>query len=50
VIAAIEPQAPVPSIRTMTTVVHGSLAGKRFETRLLLAFALVALLLASIGI
>jgi predicted permease len=50
VIAAIEPQAPVPSIRTMMTVVDGSVAGKRFETRLLLAFALVALLLASIGI
>lgn len=50
VIAAIEPQAPVPSIRTMKTVVHGSVAGRRFEMRLLLAFALVALLLASIGI
>jgi putative ABC transport system permease protein len=50
VIAAIEPQAPVPSIRTMKTVVHGSVAGRRFEMRLLLAFALVALLLAAIGI
>lgn len=49
-IAAIEPQAPVPSIRTMKTVVYGSVAGRRFETRLLLSFALVALLLAAIGI
>jgi ABC-type antimicrobial peptide transport system permease subunit len=50
VIAVIEPQAAVLSIRTMMTVVEGSVAGRRFEMRLLLAFALVALGLAGIGI
>ncbi|MFZ0595211.1 MAG: ABC transporter permease [Bryobacteraceae bacterium] len=46
----LEPQAAIPSIQTMKQVVAASLAQKRFEVALLAAFAVAALLLASMGI
>ncbi|MBV9766361.1 MAG: ABC transporter permease [Acidobacteriaceae bacterium] len=46
----VDPQVPLPSVRTMEAVVAGSVAIRRFEMRLLLAFAVSALLLAGIGI
>jgi predicted permease len=50
VIRSIDPQVPVPSIRTMNAVVNGSVAARRFEMQLLLSFAIGALLLAAVGI
>jgi len=44
------PQAPVTDVRTMEQVVAGSIAGRRYSTALLAAFAAVALTLAGIGI
>lgn len=41
---------PIFNIRTMTELVSGSMAHQRFATILLVAFALVALLLAAVGI
>lgn len=46
----LDPQAAVPSIETMRQIVSDSLAPKRFELSLLVAFALIALVLASLGI
>ncbi|MGA8594121.1 MAG: ABC transporter permease [Bryobacteraceae bacterium] len=50
VILHLEPQAAIPSIQTMRQVVAASLAQRRFEVALLAAFAVTALLLASMGI
>jgi predicted permease len=47
---SIDPQVPVPQVRTMGDVVSGSIATRRFETNLLLSFAMTAMLLAAIGI
>lgn len=46
----IDSQVPVPEIRTMQTVVSGSVAARRFERNLLLGFAMSAMLLAALGI
>jgi hypothetical protein len=46
----LEPEAAIPSIQTMREVITDSLAQKRFQLVLLIAFAAVALVLASLGI
>src|SRR6201996_484386 len=47
---SIDAQVPVPEVRTMETVVDGSLAARNFQLHLLLAFACCALVLAALGI
>ena len=49
-IRELDPNLPVYRMRPMTTVVEASLARQRFSMRLLGLFALLALLLAAIGI
>ena len=49
-IEAIDPGLPVFNVRTMNEVIDGSLASRRFSAELVGVFALVALLLASVGI
>lgn len=46
----IDPEVPVPEIRTMARIVSNSVTVRRFQAVLVAAFACVALLLASIGI
>jgi len=41
---------PVPEMKTMHQVVSGSVSERRFQTALLVGFALAALILASLGI
>jgi putative ABC transport system permease protein len=50
VVRAIDPEQPVLDIRTMESIVEESLGQRPFAMRLLAAFALLALVLASIGI
>jgi putative ABC transport system permease protein len=47
---SVDSQAVVPEIRTMQTIVDGSLAARNFQLHLLLAFAACALVLAALGI
>lgn len=47
---SVDSQVAIPNIRTMETVVDGSVAARRFQMHLLLAFALCSLLLAALGI
>jgi putative ABC transport system permease protein len=49
-IQAVDPNLPVFDVRTMNDVIEGSLASRRFSAELVGVFALVALLLASVGI
>jgi putative ABC transport system permease protein len=49
-IQAIDPNLPVFSVRTMNEVIDGSLASRRFSAELVGVFAVVALLLASVGL
>jgi putative ABC transport system permease protein len=49
-LAAIDRNLALVNVRTMEAVVSMSLASERFRTRLLGAFALIALLLAAIGV
>jgi predicted permease len=49
-IEAIDPNLPVFNVRTMNEVIDGSLASRRFSAELVGVFAVVALLLASVGI
>jgi len=49
-LARIEPDRAVSGIRTMDEVIHDSLGSRRFPMLLLLAFSLVALTLAAVGI
>jgi putative ABC transport system permease protein len=49
-IQAIDPDLPVFNVRTMSEVIDGSLASRRFSAELVGVFAAVALLLASVGI
>jgi predicted permease len=47
---SIDPQVPVPLVRTMEDVVSGSISARRFELNLLVGFAASAMLLAALGI
>jgi predicted permease len=47
---SVDPDVPISSLRTITSVVSASLAQNRFRTLLLGAFAGVALLLAALGL
>jgi predicted permease len=49
-IQAVDPDLPVFNVRTMNEVIDGSLASRRFSAELVGIFAVVALLLASVGI
>jgi putative ABC transport system permease protein len=49
-IQSIDPSLPVFNVRTMNEVIDGSLASRRFSAELVGVFAVVALLLASVGI
>jgi len=47
---SVDAQVPVPEVRTMDSIVDGSLAARNFQLHLLLAFAACALVLAALGI
>jgi putative ABC transport system permease protein len=49
-IQAVDPDLPTFNVRTMNEIIGGSLASRRFSAELVGVFALVALLLASVGI
>jgi putative ABC transport system permease protein len=49
-IQTVDPNLPVFNVRTMSDVIDGSLASRRFSAELVGVFAVVALLLASVGI
>jgi predicted permease len=49
-IQGVDPDLPVVNVRTMNDVIDGSLASRRFSAELVGVFAVVALLLASVGI
>jgi putative ABC transport system permease protein len=49
-IQAVDPDLPIFNVRTMNEVIDGSLASRRFSAELVGVFAVVALLLASVGI
>lgn len=50
IVHELEPAAPIARIQTMEQVVAASVSSRRFSTQLLTGFALLALLLAGIGI
>src|SRR5215510_7753741 len=47
---AVDPDLPVFNVRTMNDVIDGSLASRRFSAEVVGVFAVVAILLASVGI
>jgi putative ABC transport system permease protein len=49
-IADFLPDRPVPSFETMEQVVHDSMASRRFPMLMLIAFSLLALVLAAVGV
>jgi predicted permease len=49
-IRSIDAELPLSALRTMEDVVEGSVAQRRFQTNLVLAFGLAAMLLASLGV
>jgi ABC-type antimicrobial peptide transport system permease subunit len=50
IIWSIDSEVPVPEMKTMQAVVSSSVSERRFQTALLVGFALSALILASLGI
>jgi predicted permease len=48
--SSIDPEMALPPARTMDQILDASVAARRFEMRLIVAFAFVALLLAALGI
>jgi putative ABC transport system permease protein len=50
VIWSVDSELPVPEMKTMRQVVRDSVSQRRFQTMLLAAFALTALILATVGI
>jgi putative ABC transport system permease protein len=50
IVRSLDPAIPLNDVRTLEEVVSSSVAGERFRTSLLTAFALIALLLATIGV
>ena len=50
IVQSIDPDLPLDHVRTMDQIVDESLAGDRFATALLATFAVIALILAAIGI
>jgi predicted permease len=46
----VDPEVPVPTVEMLGGVVEDSVANRRFEMRLLLSFAVTALLLAGLGV
>ncbi|HEV8525031.1 MAG TPA: ABC transporter permease [Terriglobales bacterium] len=50
VVQTLDPQQPVGEVRTLASLVGDSIARQRFNTLLLAAFAVVALLLSAVGI
>ena len=49
-IAALDPELPVSNVQTMRQAIGDSLGGARFSATLLLAFAVLSLVLASVGL
>jgi len=49
-VRALDPELPVPRVERLDDLLSGSLAPPRFRTAVLLAFAVLALLLALVGI
>jgi predicted permease len=47
---SVDPEVPVPTVRMLGGVAEDSVANRRFETQLLLLFAVSALLLAALGV
>jgi len=47
---SIDPSLPITQLRTMDEIIAGSLSQRRFNTALLLVFAIVAALLAAVGV
>jgi putative ABC transport system permease protein len=49
-VSAVDPDVPLYDVRTMREVLDGSLASRRFNMALLVMFALMAVLLAAVGL
>ena len=49
-VRSLDPVMPLQDVRTMSQVVSSSMAGARFRTSLLVALALIALVLAAVGV
>jgi putative ABC transport system permease protein len=49
-VRALDPVMPLQDVRTMGEVISSSMAGARFRTSLLVALALIALVLAAVGV
>jgi putative ABC transport system permease protein len=50
IIRAVDPQQPISAVRAMTEIIDGTTASRRVQIRVLAGFALVAFVLAAIGI
>jgi predicted permease len=50
VIRSVDPELPLSALRTMNEVVEGSVAQRRFQTNLVIAFGAAAMLLACLGV